>query len=272
MVTVMESLGERLRKAREAKDFSREDIAEATKISGTRLEDLENDRFELLPPPVFVKGFIRAYCRCVDLDEKELVRVYEETVKGKGLGQPGEHVGAGRKSARGWYAAMVLVGVVSALFYYGRSSPPAREVPALPVVQEQTLKKGDVLPAPPEVEETKQEEPAPPPLAQPISMVLKCHSTTWLEVTIDNGLPSEVTLVPGDEINWEGRERIELSLGNAGGVAIRVNDLALRPFGKPKEVVGLVFEGNTVSVRGKPAQSLAEWQVPGPEVNPAQGE
>lgn len=270
----MESLGERLRKAREEKSFSRDDIAEATKISDRRLEDLENDRFELLPPPVFVKGFIRAYCRHVDLDEKELVRVYEEALKSKGLGHPEQKLGREKKSAGGIYLALALTAVVIALAYYWHSSPAPREVPAPSVVTEQPLKESEILPAPPEIEEPRQEEPAPPPVpvAQPVAMVVKCHSTTWLEVTIDNGLPTEVTLVPGDEINWEGKERIELSLGNAGGVSLRVNGMQLRPFGKPKEVVGLVFEGNTVSVRGKPAQSLAEWQEPGTEVTPRQEE
>lgn len=273
----MESLGERLKKAREEKSFSRADIAEATKISDRRLEDLENDRLELLPPPVFVRGFIRAYCRQVGLEEKELLGVYEEMLKGKGLRHQ-EHKEAGqeKKSRSGMCLALVLVVVaLIALVYYWHASPVPRKVPASGSAADQTLKESEVPPASPEVKEKPRQErsaASPVPAAQPVVMAVKCHSTTWLEVTIDNGLPSEVTLVPGDEINWEGKERIELSLGNAGGVTLRVNGVALRPFGKPKEAVGLVFEGNTVSVRGKPAQSLTEWQEPGTEGSGRLGE
>lgn len=271
----MESIGERLRKAREEKFLSREDVAEATKISAKRLEDLEHDRFPLLPPPVFVKGFIRAYCRFVDLDEQELLRAYAEIVKTKGFGEPGLKEGVKGKSRRGTFVVLVLVllGVVIAVAHSRLSSPPLQEKASAPAVPAPAVRENDSPPAPPQVEvTTKEEEPAPPLPSQPIRMEMTCRSTTWLEVTIDNGLPSEVTLVPGDEISWEGKERIELKLGNAGGVGIEVNDMALRAFGKAEEVVGLVFEQGTVSVKGKPAQRLAEWQLPGEQSNSRQGE
>ena len=54
----MESFGAYLRGLREKKGKTINDIAHGTKIAVANLDFLENDRFDLLPPRVFVKGFI----------------------------------------------------------------------------------------------------------------------------------------------------------------------------------------------------------------------
>ena len=47
------------------REISLRDIAERTKISLRYLEAMEADRFDLLPAPVFAKGFLREYARYV---------------------------------------------------------------------------------------------------------------------------------------------------------------------------------------------------------------
>ncbi len=70
------SLGAWLRTQREARGVSLRDIADASKISVRHLEALESDRFDALPAPVFVRGFLREYARVVGLDPDEVVNVY----------------------------------------------------------------------------------------------------------------------------------------------------------------------------------------------------
>src|SRR5262249_2612020 len=57
-----QSVGAYLRGLREAKHGSLADMARATRVSESQLSAIESDRFLELPAPVFVKGFIRAYC------------------------------------------------------------------------------------------------------------------------------------------------------------------------------------------------------------------
>ncbi|UCF80868.1 MAG: helix-turn-helix domain-containing protein [Acidobacteriota bacterium] len=59
------SFGEALRREREARGVSLEEIARKTRISRRHLEALEQERFESLPGRVFAKGFVRAYCECI---------------------------------------------------------------------------------------------------------------------------------------------------------------------------------------------------------------
>lgn len=77
----MDELGPRLRDARVAKNLTLEEIAYATKIPKSSLAALEAGRFETLPAPVFVRGFIRAYARVVGADPNPLVRLYEATAR-----------------------------------------------------------------------------------------------------------------------------------------------------------------------------------------------
>src|SRR5260370_41724666 len=56
------SRGAYLRSLREAKGGSLEDMARSTRVGIRHLEALEDERLADLPSPVFVRGFIRAYC------------------------------------------------------------------------------------------------------------------------------------------------------------------------------------------------------------------
>ncbi len=67
------SFGHWLRRQRELREISLRDIADRTKISLRYLEAMEEDRFDLLPAPVFAKGFLREYARYVGLSPDEVV-------------------------------------------------------------------------------------------------------------------------------------------------------------------------------------------------------
>jgi cytoskeleton protein RodZ len=75
------SFGENLRKAREARNITLQEIAATTKIGTRALQAMENDRFDELPGGIFNKGFVRAYARCVGLDEEKTVAAYLEAAK-----------------------------------------------------------------------------------------------------------------------------------------------------------------------------------------------
>jgi len=70
------SFGERLRREREMRGVSLDDIAEATKIGTRLLRALEDEQFELLPGGIFNKGFVRAYAKYLGLNEEEAVADY----------------------------------------------------------------------------------------------------------------------------------------------------------------------------------------------------
>jgi cytoskeleton protein RodZ len=74
--TLVGSFGERLRREREMRGISLDDIADASKIGTRLLRALEEEHFELLPGGIFNKGFVRAYAKYVGLNEEEAVADY----------------------------------------------------------------------------------------------------------------------------------------------------------------------------------------------------
>jgi cytoskeleton protein RodZ len=74
--TAMGSFGDRLRREREMRGITLDEITESTKISRRHLEALETEHFDQLPGGVFNKGFVRAYARFLGIDEDRAVADY----------------------------------------------------------------------------------------------------------------------------------------------------------------------------------------------------
>ena len=72
----MSEIGNSLREARIRRGLSVMDVEGVTKIRSKYLEALEEDDFEVLPGPTFVKGFLRTYALFLKLDADALVDEY----------------------------------------------------------------------------------------------------------------------------------------------------------------------------------------------------
>ena len=186
----MGSLGAWLRAQREARGVSLREIADASKISLRHLEALEKDRFDALPAPVFVRGFLREYGRIVGLDVDEVVNVY---LLAAAAARPAEEprrdlagakaTSARRTSALGYgllVAALlaVILGAAAAVsFWLGRQRPvpasPAADR-ATPAVEARSPGPAASEPPPPEPDRSaiatpEAPRPAPEPSAAPPS-------------------------------------------------------------------------------------------------------
>lgn len=72
----METLGQKLRAAREKKRVTLSKAAASTRIKIQNLEMMENDDFTRMPAPTYAKGFIRIYANFLGLDPAPLVQEY----------------------------------------------------------------------------------------------------------------------------------------------------------------------------------------------------
>ena len=74
--------GDRLRREREMRGVTIEEVAAATRISPRFLEALENEQWDRLPGGAFNRGFIRSVARYLGLDEESMVAEYALETKG----------------------------------------------------------------------------------------------------------------------------------------------------------------------------------------------
>ena len=73
-----QSPGLKLRRAREACELSRVEIAKHLKLSVEKIECLENNDVESIAAPVFVAGYLRSYSKLVNLSGDEIVAEFKE--------------------------------------------------------------------------------------------------------------------------------------------------------------------------------------------------
>ena len=68
--------GEDLRKIRTALGVTLEKIAELTNVRVGMLQAIEEDKFDLFLPMVYLKGFLKSYARCLQVDESIVINGY----------------------------------------------------------------------------------------------------------------------------------------------------------------------------------------------------
>ena len=74
----MPEIGATLREARMRARIDVSDLEAQTKIRAKYLRALENEEWDLLPGPTYVKSFLRTYAEALDLDAKLLVDEYKQ--------------------------------------------------------------------------------------------------------------------------------------------------------------------------------------------------
>jgi len=116
--------GESLRKERELRGLTLEDISQHTKVHPRFLEAIEHDDLSILPAKAFAKGFLRSYARMVGLDE-DLVMInfehYHRTAQAQASDAASNSVADAQKRET-WLLAILLFVLLAAfviLFYQG---------------------------------------------------------------------------------------------------------------------------------------------------------
>src|SRR5262249_11474102 len=116
------TFGERLKRERELREVSLEEVSKGTRIAERFLEALENEQWDKLPGGVFGRGFVRSIARYLGLSEENLLSEYD-LARGESAGpaqqKPQERIPSPPRWIPG-VAALVLVVLLAALVIGGR--------------------------------------------------------------------------------------------------------------------------------------------------------
>lgn len=75
-----EGLGSFLKSERERKGLSLEQLTRITRLRIQYVEALENENWDRLPSPVFIRGFIKSYTKALGLDYREVISQFQSTI------------------------------------------------------------------------------------------------------------------------------------------------------------------------------------------------
>ncbi|WP_175989078.1 RodZ domain-containing protein [Bacillus sp. Marseille-Q1617] len=76
----MTELGKRLKEAREAKDYSLDDLQRVTKIQKRYLVGIEEGSYDMMPGKFYVRAFIKQYCEAVGLQPEVIFEEYKDEI------------------------------------------------------------------------------------------------------------------------------------------------------------------------------------------------
>jgi cytoskeleton protein RodZ len=240
------SLGGHLRALRASAGGSLADMAVATRISERYLRALESDVPDDLPAPVFVKGFIRAYCAFLGSPADEALALYDQA---RGASAMGESRTVRVRPGKGWVghplaissALLVIFGV--GLVVLKLASQPAPTGLGEPRAAAARAPESAPEMAPPAAPAVSMPPSAAAPAITPARvpetqrLVVKAVEPTWIRVQIDDGRVVEELLKPGAEREWTSDRRFVLTIGNAGGIEVVLNGRPLPSLGARGAVI-----------------------------------
>jgi cytoskeleton protein RodZ len=259
-------LGPFLRYERERMNLSQDEIAQKIRLRRFIVEAIENEAWERLPPPVFVKGFVRSYAKTLDLDEKRVLDLYYRAAP------PEPEILKPVDATRASHRVRILLSllVVAALgcvayFWYvkastrdrenlsmaERAAPVEREV-SRPDKQEKVMMSalpetlpGTISSTPPEQRPQEQapaeDDSAPATDRELPALTLKAlvKERTWISIRVDGDEPKEFIFQPGARPQWKGTRGFEIVVGNAAGVDFELDGKRIENLGQPGQVVRL---------------------------------
>src|SRR4051794_29767933 len=125
----MPDIGATLREARMRQRIDISEIESETKIRAKYLRALENEEWDLLPGPTYVKSFLRTYAEALGLDGKLLIEEYKlrherlSDVEMQPIRPPGARDRRRRRrvgSGRGWAVLAVIALLIVGLYALGQ--------------------------------------------------------------------------------------------------------------------------------------------------------
>jgi cytoskeletal protein RodZ len=266
----MLEFGTSFRKSRESLNLSIDKIAEETRINSRFLEAIENERFDLLPGGIFTRGFIRTYAVRLGLDPEEAIQGYEKlfrAVEAEPVHQETEQVRGKTTKIPVYYVALAGLLIFVVIFYsltrhkepplaaassvIAEAPTPAPSPPVIPAPEATPA----VAPAPVPKPETSQPKPAsvqvPSSSNAPVSnasvvIELEVREESWFKLSSDGSdvVTSEV-LAPGTVRRYTATNSMDVSIGNAAGVVLRVNGQPVSSLGRSGQVRNMTITPTT---------------------------
>ena len=266
--------GDRLRREREMRGITLDEICESTKIARRHLEALEREQFDQLPGGVFNKGFVRAYAHFLGIDEDQAAADYsaasnEQTEPEDKFPleihvEPNRELNPRRSHLPLIFALAALIGVLVGYFFWLKSKP-AGNGPAAPNQQASpvpdtvpkssspsatptaTVQSASSLPPAATHAPVKSESSAPSaaqakkPAEKTFEVMIRAKEDAWVSIVADGKSVMQKVLAADRRKLVKAGKQIVLRTGNAGGIDVTFNGKSLGALGNENEPRTLTF-------------------------------
>jgi cytoskeleton protein RodZ len=236
-----DALGERFRAAREARGLSVSDVAEQIRIRSLYLAAIEDESWNTIGAPVYIRGFLRTYARFLGIDPEEAVAAFNRVhppapAASLSTPEPASEPGVARRGTLLISIAAVVAVLLIAFVVFNELTMRGSQTVAgaTPVTAAPSPTTGSTTPAP------SATRTGLPIVDGASSLALLLSGTSWLRVTVDGNVSMEGTFPAGTSKTFHGKSAL-VRIGNAGAVEIYVDGKDVGKLGKMGDVVEQAF-------------------------------
>ena len=234
----MASIGQDLKRERELRGITLQEIADSTKINLRFLQALEEDRLDALPGRFISRGIIRSYAGYIGLNQEEVLNRLLGTVRPETAPDSEETPetpdtdsvpAATRRTFRMIFiAAFVLAVLIPLTIMLQRREPEPMSPPEKSAVEMKPVE---------ERPHVKLPEPEPEPVWEGLTLSLTYQAETWVQVFADGRRVISGLMPAGQQSEVRADQEIVINIGNAGGPSFTINGRPGKPFGDPGRVM-----------------------------------
>jgi transcriptional regulator with XRE-family HTH domain len=211
-------VGDALREARHERGESLEQVSRATRVRESYLRALEEDEqsFEPFPGRVYARFFLREYAEYLGLDPEPLLRRFDHDAQPALTTLPPTPLFRRAPRPRRWAVAalVVLVAMLGAAAAMHRDGSQRAALSASPAH----------LTSPAQNKAGAGRATRPPAITRIDAVVTTIGSEpSWVKVTADGSTIFEQVMSGGQTQRFHARRTLELTLGSAGAVRLRVD-------------------------------------------------
>jgi cytoskeletal protein RodZ len=220
------NFGERLKREREMREVTLEELTKATRISTRFLLALENESWDKLPGGVFGHGFVRTIARYLGLDEESLLSEYDMARGDKSQlepAKPEERIPAPPK----WIpvvAVLVVLLLAAGLFYAGRYG--WRRYVAHRAAKQSAASLSSQVPS-----QSSSSSPGSSDFSLDLSV--STSAAAHVRVLADNKPLLDSDLPAGETRHFFAHQQFEVTAGDSSAVLLELNGQAMPPLGAP---------------------------------------
>jgi cytoskeleton protein RodZ len=236
-----DTIGQRLRRARERTGATLLQASHATKIRPDFLQAMERDSFTFVSGKTYVRGLLLSYARWLRLDAGEVAAEFDQTYGAPSALSIAEMVPepatrAPRAPRNQWViAAALAAGLLIVLSLAGLIRPLGKQVASPPPVP------GPSQSQPPKSPSVLAEAPKAPPAEQGLNLVVSAESSrSWVRVEVDDDKAHAFQgIIPaGGSRSFQATNAIKITIGNLSAVRLSMNGRDLGRPGAPGQTVG----------------------------------
>ena len=276
----MESVASQLKSEREKRKIPLSRIAADTRISLRHLESLEEGRYSDLPGGMYNRAFLRAYCESLNLDQKDIMRRYEEEMRPPADKSPRLKSRIPRQNQPPQISPVIIWSIlllisaagiffsrdyIASIFspYFSRaetpsvrfdppktvspdppasSAQPAAEQTGFSAANPENTPLSDVPPPAAALPAGAAADASLKDASVPFRMELVGTESCWISIDSDGSPTIRKLIEPGEVQSFSASESFLVVVGNAGGIHLKINGKQLKPLGHSGEVRRILID------------------------------